>query len=292
MKTINRIMTDAIDLHVHCAPDPFTERRLNAHQLALEAREAGMRAVVIKNHNYCTALLARQVNEITDLPILFGSIALNRSVGGLNADVVEAAAIAGAKIIWLPTLSSADEIRTHPPDKYGAPETLKKKNDSGIDLLNVDGSLVPEIAPILEVIKRYNLVLATGHISIPEAIAVAKEALAKKIDVIITHPFAKPFAKSIEIEQAQELVSKGAIIEFCLLAMMPPMRITPAEVIRHIRTLGAEHCILSSDQGQVFNPTPTEGFRMMIANMLRFGLTEKELEILVKVNPGRLLKLI
>ena len=87
---------------------------LNAHQLALEAREAGMRAVVIKNHNYCTALLARQVNEINDLPILFGSIALNRSVGGLNPDVVEAAAIAGAKIIWLPTLSSADEVRTHP----------------------------------------------------------------------------------------------------------------------------------------------------------------------------------
>ena len=47
----------------------------------------------------------------------------------------------------------------------------------------------------------------------------------------------------------------------------------------------------SSDLGQAFNPTPTEGFRMMVANMFRFGLTEKELEILVKVNPGRLLKL-
>ena len=31
---------------------------------------------------------------------------------------------------------------------------------------------------------------------------------------------------------------------------------------------------------------------MMIAQMFRFGLTEKELEILVKVNPAKLLKLI
>jgi hypothetical protein len=289
MKNINEMFTGAIDLHVHCGPDPFAERRVNAHQVALEAQEAGMRAVVIKNHNYCTALLAQQVNEISDVPILFGSIALNTSVGGLNPDVVEAAAIAGAKIIWLPTLSATEEIQTHPPERHGAPGTVKP--DSGIDLLRADGSLVPQIAPILEVIKRYNLVLATGHISIPEVFAVANQALEKKIDVIITHPFAKAFANSIKIEQAQELVSKGAIIEFCFLAMMPPMRITPAEVIRNIRALGAEHCILSSDHGQAFNANPAEGFRMMVAQMLRFGLTKEELELLVKVNPARLLKL-
>lgn len=288
---INRIMTGAIDLHVHCAPDPFTERRLNAHKLALEAQEAGMRAVVIKNHNFCTALLAQLVNEINDLPILFGSLALNNNVGGLNPDVVEAAARAGAKIIWLPTLSSAEEIRTNPTEKHEEPTNLEKKQDLGIELLNSDGSIVPQITPILEVIKHYNLVLATGHISIPEIFAVANYALEKKIDVIITHPFAKPFGNSIGMEQAQVLVSKGAFIEFCFLACMPPMRIAPAEVISNIRTLGAENCILSSDLGQAFNPTPTEGFRMMVANMFRFGLTEKELEILVKVNPGRLLKL-
>ena len=290
MKNIDEIITGAIDLHVHCGPDPFAARRVNAHQVALEAQEAGMKAVVIKNHNYCTALLAKQVNEINSVPILFGGIALNRSVGGLNPDVVEAAAAAGAKIIWLPTLSAADEIRTHPPERHGAPETVGNKEDPGMELLNADGSLVPQITPILEVIKHYNLVLATGHVSVPEAMAVAKEALEKKIDVIITHPFAKAFANSITMEQAKELVSKGAMIEFCFLAMMPPMRITPAEVIRHVRTLGAEHCILSSDHGQVFNATPTEGFRMMVAQMFRFGMTEQELELLVKVNPGKLLK--
>ena len=79
----------------------------------------------------------------------------------------------------------------------------------------------------MEVIKHYNLVLATGHISIPEIFAVANYALEKKIDVIITHPFAKPFGNSIEMEQAQVLVSKGAFIEFCFLACMPPMRIAP-----------------------------------------------------------------
>lgn len=291
MHNINQIMTGAIDLHVHSGPDPFTERRRNAHKLALEALEAGMRAVVIKNHNYCTAILAQQVNEINDVPILIGSLTLNNSVGGLNPDVVEAAAIAGAKIIWLPTLTSAEWIRVKPPEKHGTSDTLERKGYSGINLLNADGSVVSQMNPILDIIKYYDLILATGHISIPESLAVANLALEKKIDVIITHPFVKPFGDSIEMEQAQELVSKGAIIEFCFLACMPPMRITPAEVISKIRTLGAENCILSSDSGQAFNPSPKECFRMMVANMLRFGLSEKELEIMVNVNPAELLKL-
>ncbi|MCL2670014.1 MAG: DUF6282 family protein [Syntrophaceae bacterium] len=289
---IDQMMSGAVDLHVHCGPDPFTERRVHANQLAVEAKQAGMRAVVIKNHAFSTALLAQLVNEINGTPILAGSIALNSSVGGLNPDVVEASAHAGAKVIWLPTLSAMEEIRVNPHAANHSPTNANQtQNPAGIDFLDSKGCLVPEIFPILEIIKRYNLALATGHLSIPEVFAVAAAALEKKIDVIITHPFAKPFGDSIKVEQARELVRKGAVIEFCFLACMPPMRITPEEVIGMIRTLGAENCVLSTDLGQAFNPPPAEGFRMMIANMFRFGMTEKELEALVKINPARLLRL-
>ena len=50
-------------------------------------------------------------------------------------------------------------------------------------------------------------------------------------------------------------------------------------------------CILSTDLGQINNPAPVAGMRMMIAAMLDNGLTEKEIEIMVKTNPARLLGL-
>jgi predicted TIM-barrel fold metal-dependent hydrolase len=62
-------------------------------------------------------------------------------------------------------------------------------------------------------------------------------------------------------------------------------------MVEHIKAVGAERCILSTDFGQAINPAPTEGFRTMLAHMLKFGLSEKELEILVKVNPAKLLDL-
>ena len=48
---------------------------------------------------------------------------------------------------------------------------------------------------------------------------------------------------------------------------------------------------MSTDLGQAHNPAPAEGMRMMIATMLKCGITEKEIELMVKVNPARLLGL-
>ena len=50
--------------------------------------------------------------------------------------------------------------------------------------------------------------------------------------------------------------------------------------------------MLATDFGQIFNPPATEGFHMMLAIMLMFGLSEDELRILVKVNPAKILSLV
>lgn len=288
---VNDVISGAIDMHVHTGPDPFTERRLAAYKIAIEAKQLGMRAVVIKNHNFSTAILAKQVNEIIESSTLIGSIALNREVGGLNPDVVEAAAIAGAKIIWLPTLTSTEEIKTSPAGNILKPGNLIRPKDKGITVINSKGNLVQELNEILEIVNQYNIILATGHIAIPEILSVAKSALKQNIKLIITHPFTKPFGDIINMKQAQELVKKGAIIEFCFLPCMPPMRVSPAETIKYIRKLDAENCIISTDLGQLYNPPPAEGFRMMVSNMIRFGISDTELESLIKINPYKLLNL-
>ena len=54
------------------------------------------------------------------------------------------------------------------------------------------------------------------------------------------------------------------------------------EIKTWIKAVGEEHCILSTDFGQTLHPTPPEGFRMMVAYMIQFGLSEKEIEIKIK----------
>ena len=55
--------------------------------------------------------------------------------------------------------------------------------------------------------------------------------------------------------------------------MMPlTFRLTPSELADIIRTIGPEHCIISTDFGQAFHPMPAEGLRMGIATLLEAGL--------------------
>lgn len=59
----------------------------------------------------------------------------------------------------------------------------------------------------------------------------------------------------------------------------------------NFKAIGVDQCILSTDLGQVFNPTPAEGFHMMLSYMHDNGPDYGELETLIKINPEKLLGL-
>ena len=287
--TIEELMIDAIDLHVHGAPEPpESERRIGLLTLAQQAKEAGMKAVVIKSNQFGTGPLTLEINQLVKSPVLVGSLVLNNEVGGLNPDVVEAQARAGAKVIWLPTFSAAEHIRGKTAGKTGA----EKEPDNGISIIDANGKLVPQMMRILDVMRRNNLVLATGHVSKPEVYAVTREALRQQINVIITHPLVGLVRPLLTIDEAKELAGMGAYIENIFAVCMPPMLLSPENMAGYIKRIGPEHCVLSTDFGQIFNPPATEGFHMMLAIMLMFGLSEDELRILVKVNPAKILGLV
>jgi predicted TIM-barrel fold metal-dependent hydrolase len=144
---------------------------------------------------------------------------------------------------------------------------------------------------ILEVMRRYKMVLATGHVSKFEVNAVVREALRQHINVIITHPLVGSVKPLLTLEEAKELAGMGAYIENIFAVCMPPMLLSPEKMAGYVKTVGPEHCILATDFGQMFNPPATEGLHMMLAIMLMFGLSEDELRILVKENPAKILGL-
>ena len=210
----------------------------------------------------------------------------------LNPIAVEVAAKAGAKVIWMPTLSSVVDTEKRLADPNYPLTTAAKYPTNGISLIDLHGKILPDMIGILEIIKDHGIVLATGHISVPEIYAIVTQAKYMKVKVSVSHPLTTGAGSTLTIGQQQELVNKGAYIEHCFNACLPPELATSTQVMaEHIKAVGVENCILSTDFGQYNNPTPPEGFRMMIANMLMAGLSPKELEILVKKNPARLLEL-
>ena len=137
-------------------------------------------------------------------------------------------------------------------------------------MLDASGSLVPEVHPILELIKSHDMVLATGHISTAESIALVAEARNIGIQrVVVTHGTTMSFWTGMTVEDMKELAGMGAFIEHCLHVMMPTThRMDPKELAKTISAIGPERCILSTDFGQDFHPMPAEGMRMGIATML------------------------
>ena len=68
-------------------------------------------------------------------------------------------------------------------------------------------------------------------------------------------------------------------------------RMLPSELVDMTRAIGPEHCINSTNFGQAYHPIAPEGFRMEVATLLRAGVEEVEVDMMIKDNPSRLLGL-
>src|SRR3954470_14622894 len=112
------LVRGAFDPHVHVAPD-FAPRRITDLELAHRCLELGIAGFGLKSHYTATAERAAVVTAAVPGVRALGTITLNHSVGGLNATAVEVAARQGARIVWLPTVSSENEygeVETTDPD--------------------------------------------------------------------------------------------------------------------------------------------------------------------------------
>jgi len=282
----DRLISGSIDMHLHPGPDSF-KCRVDALEAANQAKQAGMKAIVIKNHFYPTAPIAMMVNQLVPDFKVFGSVCLDYQMGGLNVHAVAYSARAGAKVVWMPTFSSANSISKM--RGLGLP-----LEGEGYSILDDKGQVLPEIHSILAIIKQFNMVLATGHISPAETFALEKEARRLGINkFVVTHPLDHEFfSQAFTKQDLVQLARNGAFIEFTFIALLASeFRHDPAEMVDVIKTVGAEHCIVSTDLGQSFNPLPVEGLRMFIVTLIKYGVTEDEITLMTQINPGKLLGL-
>jgi len=286
-KKVQKLLEGSIDVHIHSAPDIFP-RILNDVDLALLAKQEKMAAILIKSHVVITADRAEIASQVAGFPV-YGSIALNYPVGGLNANAVEVALKMGAKEVWLPTIHAAHYVaqKDHVP-------TLAKAVDRGMKglyLLREDGSLKEELYPIFQKVAAYDAALGTGHITPNESRVVVREAAKAGVrKIIVTHPLAS-FVRMTDSQQ-KELLDTGALfIEhvFNDVTRQVAHPVTQKTIADSIRAIGAGHCIMSTDTGQWLNPIPAQAMGIYIKDMLDLGISEEDVRTMVQTNPAKML---
>ncbi len=280
-----------IDMHVHSHPDVFG-RNMDDIDVAQLAKSRGMRGILIKNHISETASRAALVMKVVPDIEVFGGIVLNNAVGGINPNAVEwMHRVYGGrgKVVWLPTFESDKHVKT-----FGKPDA------KGITVAP-NGEVSPEMEAILKIIARENLVLATGHVHPEEIIAVVKKGKELGVrNMIITHALTN--VPGLTMAQAKEVTGLGAVIEICFLQFQAgpnaPLaflthwtQINARHVAQAVKEFGAGSVLVSTDLGQSANITHPDGIEVAIAAMKKEGISDGDIDTMMRKNPAKLLGL-
>ncbi|MDF1592136.1 MAG: DUF6282 family protein [Desulfobacterales bacterium] len=286
---VTTLLEGAIDFHIHSAPDVYP-RLLNDVELALSAKENGMRAILVKNHYFETASRAQIASEVADFKV-FGGIALNLTNGGINKHAVKMALKLGAKQVWLPTVHAQYFVQNKSHVANLATEI--GSDVQGIYLLNKDGSLREDLFPIFDLIAEYDAILGTGHVTMEEAKVAVKEAAGRGVKrIVVTHPAATFVHYSIE--DMKEILDLGATYlehtwNDVTRQVSHPLQIQ--DLFNVVKTMGAKYNIMSTDAGQWLNPPAAQQMGIYMNEMLKRGISEKDVRTMTAVNPAKLLGL-
>ena len=247
-----------IDFHLHSAPDVFG-RAFDDEEAGIVYRDNGIEAVVMKSHVVATADRAW----------------MWRMQGGFG------------RVVWFPTFDADHHVKHF------------KDGPEGIKVLGSDGNVLPAVREVLKICAQQKLVVCTGHLSPAESLAVARAAREAGCDrVVITH--AEFEVVHLSLEEMKQAAALGAKMEICAmgplmgpnahLTWMRSWRQVPyKESAERIKAVGAEHFLLATDLGQTGNPSPPDGYKLLVGGLLAEGITKEQIRVMGREVPGRLL---
>ena len=295
------ILKGAVDLHVHCGPEAIP-RKYQTKDLAHLVRQFGMETMVVKSHFTFTSDWAMMAFTETGVKI-FGSICMNQHVGGVNPYALRAAlgpeenGEGFLKIVWMPTIHSPAHIqaqRNHghqldiPPEWTGGIKVNAAMSLEEIEPIHIRSpQVLPRLDEVLDIISDHDLVLATGHLGKEDTIFLVKRARERGVKkIILTHPLYE--TTRLSIEDLKKLAGTGIFMEQSY-ALHTIDHIPIEDMVQYIKAVGAQYSILSSDFGQITMPPPPEGLLDFIGRLIKGGITEEEIHLMIRDNPKYLL---
>jgi len=291
-----KALEGAYDLQVHLGPDVIP-RRIDDIDCAREFLAHGLRGFVLKSHYIQTGERAQVVTKAVPGSRIYGAVTLNHSVGGLNPVAVEIAGRSGCKIVWMPTVDSANETAGR---LDGGTEKLpfwakiqRELVADGIappplSVLDGSGRVSEATRQCLERIARHDMILATGHLGRREIAALVRAAREMGVrKVVVTH--AEFPSQSLTGDEQAELADLGAIIEHCFTTTHTGKAPWEA-VFANIRKAGVSRAVLSTDLGQTINPPVAAGFAMFAQRLLDAGFSRDDVRTMAVTNSTALVE--
>jgi microsomal dipeptidase-like Zn-dependent dipeptidase len=142
-------------------------------------------------------------------------------------------------------------------------------------------------------------VLATGHVHAEEVLAVTKKARELGVrNIIVTHGLTN--IPGLTMAQAKEVAEAGAMIEICYLQVLTGpnapfgwmkhwSQVGAKDVAAAVKEIGAKSLVLSTDLGQRGNMTHPDGIEMMIEEVRAAGVSDADIDLMLRKNPAQLL---
>lgn len=311
---VDELLKGVIDIHIHGAPlGSWLPGRPTMVDTCIKASEAGMKALVFKDHNTMTNNCAEIIQEFlgryakekekqgeTFTPVeVYGGIVLNYTVGGLNPRAVEVALGYGrCKEVWLPSLDAMHQKQAEGVENWRDYICVTK------GLIGESEEPVDELKKILDIMADYNnnqkgdkVCLSLCHVSNEEKFAVLKYIKKKgmKIDVLFDHVTQE--MTLLTPDEAKEAIDLGGYLEFAQCSCVPwPGMFDWVIAVKYsfdlirelLREKGPDHIVLISDAGQPGNE-PVPGWKNFIKTLLAHGVSEREIEIMAKEVPAKLI---
>lgn len=153
-------------MHVHNGPSNV-KRLYNTGEFAIEADKVGYRAFITKGHYFPSMMTAMQVNSLLEGKAnikAYGSLILNKSVGGICLKAVDAACVLDVKHLSLPTIFSANHIKYHNGRPFPGSKGMVL-DEKPIVMIQEDGSPTDGVEALLQYLSKLEAppVLVTGH---------------------------------------------------------------------------------------------------------------------------------
>ena len=297
-------LVGAIDVHLHVDPDaPGTGgviRAVDVFDATRIAMARGMRGFVFKTHQDTGSASAAYMvrRHVSPTFEIYGRMASNYATGGINVAALEHyTQIKGGwgRLYEMPTRDSitatmrpgamdpASLAQTRPWMLMMPPET------PAFIAVSRNGQLLPEVKHLISQMAKIRtidtngrVVLTTGHATPQEHLLLAQEGRSQGLNVLLTHPG--------DIPQVIEAGKLGAFAEITASGVYKTDE-GAARAAAMIKKVGAEHLIISTDCGQTGNVFPTDCLVLAARRLRAFGVTQREIDLMYKVNPAKLLGL-
>ncbi len=315
------LLKGSIDIHVHAGPHLVSSpRSVNPVQAAIEARDAGMRAIAymcVFNWSVGTSWI---VNEVVPGFQTYGGIILNTVMGGMNPRAVKTAVYYGDGARYVSFGAHSTKYQAGVEGRYVDgqwkklidiyPEFKEEEYDRCIEI-PAYGKPTKAFDDIMKIIAdNPQIYLVSGHISNQEAMDLCKYAKDYGIKKVLLSNAVTAHLNEHEIEEAIKL---GAMLENCLAEHTHTGSIPKTHyyvepeyraydegqsgapqggvygAAEQMKKFGVENFLVSTDFGVYTLPHPVEGFREWIACLMDCGWTDEEIRTVTTHNPGKML---